>query len=244
MFAKFFTFFVFMVFSVSSIGAEIKMVDSQGGRISKHVMSLSGEIEEGDAEDFVAFLFNQPKDRLPIRTLMIGKSPGGNLDVAMDIGRVVRDLNIRVLVYDDCYSACAIIALSAVSRMYVGDIGLHRPYYNRDFYSDLSTKDARKWYSEMEGKVKFYLRDNGVSENVISKMFSVSSTDMLTFSPGEAERYLGTYHPYFEELAISNCSKRTKNPDPYIGVDSECLERFIMERQMNSFMEMYEMYWG
>ena len=57
--------------------------------------------------------------------------PGGDVDAAMKIGQIIRENEWPVTVSGNskCFSSCALIYIAGVSRMNVGVIGLHRPYF-------------------------------------------------------------------------------------------------------------------
>jgi hypothetical protein len=58
--------------------------------------------------------------------------PGGDVDAAMKIGQIIRENEWPVTVSGNskCFSSCALIYIAGVSRMNVGVIGLHRPYFS------------------------------------------------------------------------------------------------------------------
>ncbi len=96
---------------------------------SGEVLLLYGGIEPGDAQRFDAYLSSLDGLSMPVAL----NSPGGVVDEALAIGRMLREREARTVVLPGmvCLSACPYILASGserrVSRQ--GAVGLHQHYY-------------------------------------------------------------------------------------------------------------------
>lgn len=107
-------------------------------------------------------------------------------DKRISVGTTLADGDIR-----KCYSSCVFIFYGAVNRHirdnvdqrdgYLDDrnsipvIGIHRPYYENDYYSDLTPMEAQKAYKDLAGMVRSYLLKMGAPLSFIERMFKKSS---------------------------------------------------------------------
>jgi hypothetical protein len=136
---------------------------------------------------------------------------------AMPSGCVAADLRPQVtpLLQDDncgCVSACAIVYLTAPSRMsgtFFSFVGIHRPYFNAADYAGLSEVAAKKQYKAMMIRVAAFLDDNDVPEEIIDRMMSSSSTQVHYLTDQE-HQLVGEMKPYLEELLISRCPQHSE----------------------------------
>src|SRR5690606_4894651 len=58
-------------------------------------------------------------------------SPGGDVEAAFEAGRIIRkhEAMVSVPLYGKCYSSCVFLIAGGVSRLILGDIGIHRPFF-------------------------------------------------------------------------------------------------------------------
>src|SRR5262249_3581292 len=109
------------------------------------------------------------------------KSLGGDLDAALRIGRMLRDLQAYVEVEEECSSACVFLLAGAALRGPLeAKIGIHRPYFRK-----LSTKAApnavSRAYKDHRQRIAQFLADMNVPASLLDAMDSV---------PPEQSRYL------------------------------------------------------
>jgi hypothetical protein len=86
-------------------------------------------------------------------------SPGGNVDEALKIGRLLRKYEVDTeAAYNrpPCASACALIWFGGITRS--GKVGLHRPFFDDPAYKRLPLTDASTVYNRMLKDVKDYLQ--------------------------------------------------------------------------------------
>ena len=226
---------IFLISSGCAFSAEIRMAPPNEFVDTSKVILISGDVKKGDTDKLVNLLLNLPKEKLPVSTLLLGPSLGGNLEEAMNIGFLVRKLKWKVTVFDTCYSACSLIALSGVYRVYAGDIGLHRPYFESEFYGDRDAYDIEKWHKSINKKVENFLKDSYVEKTVIDKMMSVNSQNIWVIPGHEAGAELGNFDPYFEELILSRCEgKPTTMPD--FEMNAACLHKELQKIQRTALI--------
>ena len=103
---------------------------------------MYGDIIEGD---FESFLRNFTKLEKPPTAFYI-ESQGGNLIEAMKIGSFIKGSQIEVRTGDYCYSACVFIFAAASKRLALGELGLHRPYFDKKYFAELNAIEAKKKY--------------------------------------------------------------------------------------------------
>jgi hypothetical protein len=60
-----------------------------------------------------------------------------------DVDEVKNDANCM------CYSTCALIWLSVIHRLWVGTIGIHRPFYPKAQFGQLTTGGAEASYANL-----------------------------------------------------------------------------------------------
>ena len=83
-------------------------------------------------------------------------------------------------------------------------IGIHRPSFHKQYFSDLNSTQAREKYIELERTVRAWLREMGLGERWISEMFAVSSNDIRMLSVGDILT-IGLFEKSWEEWLIANC---------------------------------------
>lgn len=144
-------------------------------------------VMEGDtaAGDYNRFLKVLPKaiarhgsEKFAIDVWLEG--PGGNLDEAMKLGRLIYDLGFATLVAEDeeCASACALIWIAG-ARLYMhpdARIGFHQAY----------TGDGDPTITG-NGAVGYFLAEVGVKRGVVSYVLSAPPEDMTWLTPTIAE---------------------------------------------------------
>ena len=229
-------FSLILLSSAPTMAADIRMAPPQKLLDVSKTLVISGDFEKGDTQALIDLMLNLPEDKLPISTLLLGPSNGGNLEEAMSMGVLVRLLKWKVIVIDDCYSACSMIALSSVYRVFVGEMGLHRPYYDPKFYGETDSYYVEQWHRRMNSDVQKFLEDAYISGSIIEKMMSVSSREMWTIPAKDAGRVLSNFPPYFEELIFARCAGKPVTI-PEFGMNADCLHRELGQMQRQSLID-------
>lgn len=130
----------------------------------------------------------------------LDNSPGGDVEAAMEIGRVLRKHQVRASVDGDCASACVLILAAGVMRDFGprGRIGLHRPYFmssHRDY------ANAQQRVVKLNAAIHAYLSEMNVTPTLLDVMNSVPS-DQIKFVSEDGARRVGLVEvdPVFEEF--------------------------------------------
>lgn len=121
-------------------------------------------------------------------------SVGGDVDSAIEIGRLIRDLELWTIVEKNsrCYSSCALIFIAGVERFNVGEIGLHRPYV---FMDKISTVPTSEQIRSMYRKIQEYIQLMNVDDQFFRIMMETPPEDVKIYRHVEITTY---------ELMINN----------------------------------------
>ena len=166
---------------------------------------MDGEITKGDTIKFLtefASWENPP-------TIFHINSKGGDLNEALKIGRIIRDSQIPIWSGEECYSACVFIFSAGVERYAQGNIGLHRPYFDKLYFSGLSSSEAKLKYEELKKESINYLKEMSVNQQIIDRMFATDSTNVDILNKEEANNVFGNILPFYEEWITAKCGKFT-----------------------------------
>lgn len=166
------------------------------GRIS---LIIHGEIVTGDYEKLLK-LYEFP---VPVEKLFI-RSQGGSVRDALKISRLVYDRHTAVVSdYEfeckadgatvlhelpgcGCYSACALIWLAAPTRN-GSYVRIHRPYFDREYFSNLPDEVALSQYNESLKEVRSLLITRGYSEAFVAQMLNTPAETSRALNRDETE---------------------------------------------------------
>jgi hypothetical protein len=182
----------------SLLAAEIQL-DSQ----SNDSIWLSGPITRGDDRKFAEFMQRLPKSTA--RYLLHLDSDGGDVQTALNIGRLVRKHEMRTM-SRNCLSSCVFIFAGGVDRSYVlfkGDrgqgIGIHR-FYFADLSPSASRSEVTAAYGQLKKAVSSYLDEMNIPQEVLTAMEAVPPGQMRFLSNEELEGYrLTGRDPVYDE---------------------------------------------
>ena len=175
--------------------------------------NMSGEIKKGDYHYFLKEFVSW--DVAP--TIFNISSNGGDLDEAMKIGQFISASNIPVWTSGECNSACVFIYASGVERRVNGKIGLHRPYFNKEYFSTLTSVEAEIKYKELKHKAVLFLKSAAVSQLIINRMFNTNSKNIDYLSGEDANKQFGFISPFYEEWLIAKCGELTSEEKKVIA---------------------------
>ena len=189
------------------------------GHIACESAVLSGSIARGDY-DKVAALF---RTSLPLLYAFDLRSPGGDVEEALKIGRLFRKYLIFATALSTvgssvtdspCASACALIWLGAVYRL--GNVGVHRLRIEGAEFKALSPADASKFYRQATARVTTYLDEMEVPPSIIETMVATGSTTIRWIFAGDGLRDV----PSIEEWQQASC-----------GSDGVCRTKLLLARR-------------
>jgi len=154
----------------------------------------------------------------------------------------------------DCNSACFLIWAAGVMRT-GSSLGLHRPYFSKEYYQGLSAAEAEEKYKQLSSLVRTYLSSMDIPNDIIDEMFSHSSEDIyylyMRGKEGSIEQNIKglTHAPFFEELLIAKCSPLT---DEELKAHQDLIMKFeltamfeltaIEKHALQSLKEKYDKY--
>lgn len=222
----------------SFASADTRLVEAKGDFKSvqdRAHLYMSGPITEQDlaaVERLISDATEKSYFRLfsgAKRPVVFLNSPGGNLVAAIRIGRILRKHAAWTWVdrTAECASACVFILAGGVERNIVpgARVMLHRPYFDRRLFADLSPDDAQALYRKLADASRAYLKDMGMPDELFERMLRVSSqrAELLKAKDLDALRLDGR-DPAFEKWSRAN-AERSLGEDRFRQIEglSDCL---------------------
>ncbi|EPX82035.1 hypothetical protein [Salipiger mucosus] len=148
---------------------------------------LEGGIEAGDAERIAGRLAEVE----PAVEEVVLQSPGGSVQDALTLGRVLRDSGIatRMLSGEYCYSACPYLFAGGSERSAEdgASVGVHQHYFGRNTIlpAFVAVEDIQRG----QGEVMAYLDEMGVDPLLMQPAMSTAADEIYILLPEEMERY-------------------------------------------------------
>ncbi|RWC00591.1 MAG: hypothetical protein EOQ56_15035 [Mesorhizobium sp.] len=118
------------------------------------------------------------------------QSPGGNIQKAMELGRLVRRLGLKTVQFRavECASACSLAFLGGVLRYAEpGAIGVHKSSFSGDI--PMSTEDAVSGVQQMTAEIITYMIEMGVDPALLQLSLQYDSDDIRYLSKSEMAKY-------------------------------------------------------
>jgi hypothetical protein len=84
-------------------------------------------------------------------------------------------------------------------------IGIHRPYYVGEYFSNLSSAKAEQAYKILESSVRSYLSEMGAPQALIDRMFNNASNDIELLTAEEFRGYYKSEESFLQEWLIAKC---------------------------------------
>lgn len=194
--------------SSSAVALEFHRV---GGTFSMH-----GEVRQGDFVNFMVHFASWEKPP----TIFHIDSPGGDLEEAMKIGRIIRESYIPIWTGEECSSACVFIFVAGVERVARGRLGLHRPYYDQKYFAQLNPLDAKLKYDELKKESVDYLKEMDVPQDMIERIFKTNSSDIDYLDEAQTKAIFGYRLPFYDEWLASKCGRYTEEEERVLGAIS------------------------
>jgi len=141
-------------------------------------------------------------------------SKGGDLNAALEIGKLIREHELTTVVLEECFSSCVIAFAGGVWRGAViealgvplAKIGIHRPFSTG---TATSVAERRKEFNNLAGRVKTFLREGGVSEKLWEDMVKTPPENVRLLTQEEAIDYgLVGKDPAYADYVDSQEAKR------------------------------------
>jgi hypothetical protein len=207
-------FLAAVIYSFNTRAADINA--HQVGNNKIYSIDIIGEIREGDFNQLISTI--KAERYFPFSISI--RSKGGSVTEAVKISKFINEALVPVNAIDYCYSSCFYIWVASIERNVLFEgmskasvneianskvIGLHRPYFDKSYFSSLSMKDAQAKQHELETQVRSYLKSLNVHEKWIDEMMMHSSDDIRLVTRRELENEFGFTSHAFEEWLLAKC---------------------------------------
>ncbi|RNJ42372.1 hypothetical protein B5V01_28415 [Mesorhizobium erdmanii] len=142
------------------------------------------------------------------------QSPGGNIQKAMDLGRLIRRLGLSTIQFRavECASACSLAFFGGVMRFAeAGSIGVHKSSFSNDI--SLNTKDAVSGVQQMTADIITYMIEMGVDPALLQLSLQYDSDDIRYLSKSEMMKYkIVTLEPGVQQPNADQAPSQTPPP--------------------------------
>lgn len=136
-------------------------------------------------------------------------SDGGDIDTAMELGRLLRRHGLLTMVgkFDQCLSACVFAFMGGDRRMVAGRLGIHRPF----FPFTLDSPDRQVRFRNLQRVLKDYIDELDFPPSLYEAVMAVPPEVVHYLSVAELKRYyLDGISPSSEDLADAAEARRLK----------------------------------
>jgi Predicted periplasmic protein len=173
---------------------------------------LTGEISRADMDsaEILVRLVQSGKQKIAGNTVWLASS-GGDIDTAMDLGRLLRKWGIFTYVAknDQCFSACVFAFMGGERRGVAGRLGIHRPYFL--YTQDSPDRQAR--FRNLQKVVKGYVEEMDFPDSLYEAIMLVPPQSMQIVAPADLKRfYLEGISPSSEDIADAASARRLNLP--------------------------------
>jgi hypothetical protein len=166
--------------------------------------------EDVDSARVLAGLIRSGKQRIAGNAVWL-TSDGGEVDAAMDLGRLFRMMGVDTLIgkNDQCLSSCVFAFMGGERRSVVGRLGIHRPFFS--FTQEIP--DRRAHYRHLQQRLKAYIDEMDFPASLYDAMMAVPPESMEILAPADLKRlYLEGISPSSEDLADAAAARRLDIP--------------------------------
>ena len=114
-------------------------------------------------------------------------SNGGEVDAAMELGRVLRKLGVSTVVPEgeNCLSSCVFAFMGGDRRTVAGSLGIHRPYFS----STREVPDRRIYYRQLQKKLQEFIDELDFPQSLYEAVMAVPPESVSLLAPSELKRY-------------------------------------------------------
>jgi hypothetical protein len=181
---------------------------SSGGAEEVRVI-LSGTITRADMDSAAVMerLVKNGKQKIAGNAVWLA-SDGGDIDVGMELGRLLRKLGIFTFVgeNDRCLSACVFAFMGGERRSVAGQIGIHRPYF--PFTEELDRQNRFRYLKKV---LKGYVEEMDFPDSLYEAVMLVPPESMQILTPADLKRfYLEGISPLTEDMVDAASARRLK----------------------------------
>jgi hypothetical protein len=169
---------------------------------------LSGAITQADVDSATVMEGLLKSGRQNISGNIVWLSgDGGEIDAAMELGRVLRRLRVFTVVAknEHCLSACMLAFMGGERRSVAGRLGIHRPYFP---FTEL-TPDRMGRFRHLQRVLKRYIEELDFPDSLYEAVMLVPPESMHILMPEDLKRfYLEGISPSSEDMVNAAASTR------------------------------------
>lgn len=173
---------------------------------------LTGPITRADMDsaEVMARLLQSGKQKIAGNTVWLA-SNGGDIDSAMDMGRLLRKWGIFTFIAknDECFSACVFVFMGGERRSVAGRLGIHRPHFS--YTQDSPDRQTR--FRHLQKVLKGYVEEMDFPASLYEAVMLVPPESMQVLAPADLKRfYLEGISPSSEDVADAASARRLNLP--------------------------------
>lgn len=144
-------------------------------------------------------------------------STGGDLEAALAIGRLMREMSFDSLVLPRgaCHSACVFVLAAGVDKVVKGEVGIHRPYFPQ-----IAAAEVAPALRAVKAEAEAYLDEMNIPTRLVEDMFSVDPAAMRILTEAE----LGAYRLNSQDYVVRE--QETQSLAAQNGMTREAYEIF------------------
>ena len=131
---------------------------------------------------------------------------GGDVDAAMEVGRVLRRLRVTTTVDrgNQCVSSCVFAFMGGDRRVAVGRVGIHRPY----FASNRKVPDRRAYYRQLQKRLQDYVEELDFPPSLYEAIMAIPPERISILTAQDLKRfYLQGMSPAAEDEADAESAR-------------------------------------
>lgn len=87
-------------------------------------------------------------------------------------------------------------------------MGIHRPYYSKEYYASLSPAQAQEAYARLENLVRAYLVQMGAPLALIDRMFMKASNEIDLIPAEDFRSFYKAEESFFQEWLLARCGAK------------------------------------
>jgi hypothetical protein len=142
--------------------------------------------------------------RFHMTVLFFVHSEGGDVERAIRIGRMLRELNATIWIGNSCLSACVFILAGGVDRSIFGTVGVHRPYFS-SLDRRSSPQVVVREMARIDALITNFLREMNLPVGLLDTMKGVGPSEIRVLSGGALQSSgLNAPDPVFDELRTAH----------------------------------------
>lgn len=169
---------------------------------------VTGKItrEDVDSAEVMASLLTSGRQKIAGNSVWLA-SDGGDIDAALELGRLLRKLGVFTLVgkNDRCLSACVFAFMGGERRIVAGRLGIHRPFF--PFTQDTPDRQAR--FRHLQKTLRDYIEELDFPASLYEAVMVVPPESMQILAPADLKRfYLEGMSPSSEDIADAASARR------------------------------------